>query len=165
MLTLYRPHGSNKYCAPAVLSILTGDSSDQGSSVLRDISGRRAIKGCGNGTLHNGICRVGFEASSFTSFATNRRNYNGCPTLNQWLADTDRTGKTFVVLSSHHFYIVQGDRYFDRAFNFDADINTVLDTPRGVKRRGRVVSVTEVNPKPVPSAAELLALWKSNTSN
>jgi hypothetical protein len=131
--------------------MLTGDSSDQASSVLRDISGRRAIKGCGNTTLHNGICRVGFETSSFTSYA-NR------PTLNQWLADTDRAGKTFVVLSSHHFYIVQGNRYFDRAFNFDADINTVLDTPRGVKRRGRVISVTEVKRTPVPTAAELLAM-------
>jgi hypothetical protein len=166
MIPIHEPRGNNAYCGPSVLSMLTGESSNEDGNImksLRHISGRRTIKGYHVHHIVPALDQFGFAPT--VAFNAGR---NSLPrhqpldprlTLNQWLDTTCRVGRTFVVASGTgnnkgHYFIVQGDRYFDRPFGFDINIRTAPQ----IKRRGRMIAAIEVNPKPVPSAADLLAL-------
>ena len=154
---IHEPHGSNRYCGPAIMSMLTGKSADSNGPIvkeMRNITGQRAIRSYSATNLFEMLKRHGFQPK-----VTYKSIQKQGLTLNQWLNSDgkDRIGRTFVILAFHHFFIVQGNKYFDRPYGFNVDVRKA---PR-VKRRGRMVYAFEVNPDPVPTWSELLDLLPS----
>jgi len=167
---IHEPHGSNNYCGPSVLSMLTGESSDHGGPLDRMLKAiacqRKNIRGYGCSDMLAALNRYGFNPKVTYSVAgagLNPIDRNGAwhprKTLNQWLSSEgkNRHGRTFVVAAYCHWFLVQGNRYFDRPYGFDVDIRKA---PR-VKRRGRMICAIEVNTEPAPSWSELLDMLPS----
>ena len=90
---------------------------------------------------------------------TGNRVFHPRKTLNQWLSSDgkNRHGRTFVVAAFCHWFLVQGNRYFDRPYGFDIDVQKA----HNVKRRGRMICAIEIGVEPTPTWSELLDLLPS----
>lgn len=62
--------GMNKYCGPAVLSILTGRSTDECARVISSINGKYTIEGVELKHLLEAASRLGFDFESVTPAAS-----------------------------------------------------------------------------------------------
>lgn len=62
--------GQNKYCGPAVLSILTGKSTDECARVIGSINGKYTIEGVELGHLLQAAERLGFDSERVQPAAT-----------------------------------------------------------------------------------------------
>lgn len=132
---LNRPKGSNRYCGPAVLSFVTGIDTNTAAAVLRDVLGRRAIRGASILEVIEGFRNLGIDSRQH---AVSRPS----PTLAAWLKGThsERTsGRVFLVLAGNHWQLITGRRYACGAIG---DIVPV--THEKVKRRARVFGVWEL---------------------
>ena len=58
--------GMNKFCGPAVLSILTGKSTDECAKVISSINGKYRVEGVQTHHLLEAASRLGFDAESVT---------------------------------------------------------------------------------------------------
>ena len=167
---IHEPHGSNTYCGPTIMSMLTGKSSDHNGPLDRELkriaNQRKKIRSFGVADMITALKRNGFNPK--LTYNVGRcgvppidRNAGFHPrkTLNQWLSSDgkNRHGRTFVVAAFCHWFLVQGNRYFDGPYGFDIDIRKA---PR-VKRRGRMICAIEVSTEPAPSWSELLDLLPS----
>src|SRR3954462_5037444 len=94
---LYPAIGKNRYCGPGALAIVTGVATDETAKAIREVSGKRAVKGCSNSDLVWAGKRLGVEL-------VERANVKGLR-LNQWIADgwTKEPGSVFVVNVTGHY--------------------------------------------------------------
>ena len=107
-MKLHKIKGRNRYCGPAVISALTGCTTDEAAVVIRSISFQESVKG-----VHTHHLRRALHAFNVATYS--QRDVKG-KTLTQWLKATDRpSGKVFLVVAGNHFQIVTGRRYLDNA--------------------------------------------------
>lgn len=102
---LHKPHGKNRYCGPAVISAITGISSDDVGAILRVSNpSRGAVKGMHNREIIHVINELGGRAEQVPKKLGRR-------TLQAWMEE--RTGeernKFFVVVASSHYLLVHRD--------------------------------------------------------
>lgn len=116
-MILHPAIGTNRYCGPAALAILTGLDTDACATMLRMVSGKRYIKGIAkrhmlkclqNLNLSTTNVSIGFKPHPLQTF--------GLP-LNKWI-DTV-SAATYLVIIANHFVVV------DAKFGMVCDNGTV----------------------------------------
>ena len=140
-------HGStkrdkNRYCGPAVLSIMSGITTGEASRLIRNLFPHvHAVRGTSSGQISKA-----FDAMEIGMYKIAYRNAEGRnPTLAGWLKQTvdERTpGRVFLVVAGNHWQIVTGRRYI---CGIVGDFVSIKD--KRVKRRARVTDVYELEPK------------------
>ena len=144
-LLLHKATGKNRFCGPHVISFLTGMSTDQASRLIRSWNGRTMITGMHTGELLRTLNMCNIHASEVwdETHKSSRKRI----TLNQWmqLSTHDRSAgllngvlgyQTFVVTTSSHYQIVQGDFYLDNA---NPDPILFEDLVKGKRQRIKTV--------------------------
>jgi hypothetical protein len=127
-LELNRPKGHNRYCGPAVISILTGMTTNAAADKIRWRSGR-IVRGV---YIHDLV-------AALKDCGWRYREWKSCPvkpTLAQWLKDTKArrtSGRIYLVLAGSHYQIITGRRYICGRVG---ELVSVRD--KRVKRRARV---------------------------
>jgi hypothetical protein len=127
----------NRFCGPSAISILTGMTTGEAARLLRSISGRRQIKGTGDGLMYKGLAKCGLRMAHLPIRLRPM-------TLAQWLKRTvaERTpGRVFLVSAGNHWQVITGRRY---ACGRIREIVSIRD--KRVKRRCRVEDVYEIIP-------------------
>jgi hypothetical protein len=56
------------WCGPAAISAVTGEPVSKIMGIMRDLSGRRTIKGVGYGLLQRTLAQLGWEAATIHRF-------------------------------------------------------------------------------------------------
>jgi len=128
-----RPKGHNSYCGPAVISAVTGCTTNEAASVTRLLTGRESIKGTYTYEVRNTLSRYG---------VTMRRMRVDRPTLTQWLkANKDKrtSGRVFLLVAGHHWQLISGRRYVCGRIG---EVVSIKD--KRVKRRARVTEAYEL---------------------
>jgi hypothetical protein len=150
----------NLFCGPSAISILTGMTTGEAARLLRAVSGRRQIKGTGDGLIYKGLARCGLRMKHLPIRLRPM-------TLNQWLKLTvaERTpGRVFLISAGNHWQVITGRRY---ACGRIREIVSIRD--KRVKRRCRVEDVYEIvqlNGKVViPDEAKKQKSWAENWTN
>lgn len=93
--------GSNRYCGPAALSIITGMDTDRTAKLIREISGQRFVKGTAYGTMIWALEKLGYSCLRLPADKM---------TLVQFVNMVDQD-KMFLICAGNHYSIVQGRRY------------------------------------------------------
>jgi len=128
-----RPQGHNRYCGPAVISAITGCTTNKAASVIRFLTGRESIKGTYTYEVINTLSKYG---------VTMERMRVDRPTLTQWLkANKDKrtSGRVFLLVAGHHWQLVSGRRY---VCGRTKEVVSIKD--KRVKRRARVTEAWEL---------------------
>ena len=132
----------NRYCGPAVLSIMSGITTGDASRLIRSIfTSVHAVRGTSTRQIDAAFDALGIRMSSVAYRVAGEGN----PTLAGWLRQTvsERTpGRVFLLIAGNHWQIVTGRRY---VCGIVGDIVSVKD--KRIKRRARVTSVFELTPK------------------
>ena len=164
-------HGSskrdkNRYCGPAVLSIMSGITTAQASRLIRHLYPYlHAVRGTSSGQIKKAFGELGINMFSvaYRPAASGKRN----PTLAGWLKQTvdERTpGRVFLLVAGHHWQIVTGRRDI---CGIVKELGSIKD--KRVKRRARVTEVYELEPQhsdgKVRVPSHLLEAPKSRKSN
>ena len=146
----------NRYCGPAVISSVTGCTTDEAAKSIRTISGQRAVRGAAT--------RHVLEAFSQHWGVTNKPLFdahwglprNQLPTLASWLRLNKHrrtAGRVFLIVAGNHFQLVSGRKY---VCGVTRDVVSIKHDK--VKRRARVESVHELIGTPQLTDAGLAAL-------
>lgn len=128
----------NRYCGPAVLSIVAGIPTDYAAGVIRSVTGQRQVTGTSDLDLSRALFRLGFYLQPLDHFQEPKDR----PTLATWLRDRKalRTaGRVFVLAAGSHWQVISGRRY---ACGLTGEVVSVKDPQ--VKRRARVRRAFEV---------------------
>ncbi len=100
---------SNRWCGPAILSILTGLDTRETATLLRAVGGRSRIKGSYTHEVSAALLKLGYSMLSLGHYGSQAHKR---PTLAQWSrANPKRQGTTYLMSVGHHWAIVQGRRY------------------------------------------------------
>jgi hypothetical protein len=139
---LQRGPRGNRYCGPAVISFVTGLTTDEAALLIRQQSKRSNIRGTYDREVRAALFKCGYltHPRKMPVGADGVRLYR--PTLATWLRamKSERTaGRVFLVAAGHHWQLITGRRY---ACGRIGEITSVRD--ERVKRRARVTSVYEV---------------------
>lgn len=131
-------HGpkKNRFCGPAVISFITGLTTDDAAALIRIQTGRRAVMGTGPHEVSNALRACGFRMIGDREYGKDR------PTLARWLRDNKErrtAGRVFLIIAGNHWQLVTGQRF---ACGIVGEIVSVRHA--GVKRRARVNSVYEI---------------------
>lgn len=148
-----RTKSGNRYCGPAVISSVTGCTTDEGAKFIRTLSGQRAVRGAFTCHIIESL-RQHWGVRSHEHFHI--RGGKTKPTLATWLRENRELlnpGRVYLIVAGNHFQLVSGRRY-------------VCGLTRGVvsikhdkvKRRARVESVHELIGTPKITGAGLAAL-------
>ena len=133
---------SNRFCGPAILSIVTGYDTADTAAILRHLGNVRKITGTSDGQILTALKAFGITAQS-TFFQTGPAKRR--VTLAAWLkrSKADRTaGRVYLVSAGSHWQIVSGRRY---VCGQTSEIVSIKD--KRVKRRARVRQVWELTGK------------------
>lgn len=96
--------GSNRYCGPAALSIITGMDTGRCAKFFRKISGKRAIRGLHHHHMLRGLEILGYEAHACAILP--KQN------LRKWAEENCMIFEPLYLLSvGHHYALVQKNRY------------------------------------------------------
>jgi hypothetical protein len=135
-----RREGGNRYCGPAVVSVLAGVDTDEAARRFREVSGRPAIRGTSTTEMRRVLGAFGL------ALVTQPKRPAGWVgpglTLAGWLrfAREDRTpGRVFLVVAGRHWQLISGRRY---VCGITREVVSIRD--ERVKRRARVTEVYEV---------------------
>tara|TARA_R100000900_G_scaffold30343_2_gene24449 strand:- start:2337 stop:3167 length:831 start_codon:yes stop_codon:yes gene_type:complete len=134
----------NRYCGPAVLSIMSGITTGDASRLIRSIFTQvHAVKGTSDHQIKTAFKHLGIDMSR-VSYRGAGLTASDSPTLARWLRDTtsDRTaGRVFLVSAGWHWQIITGRRYI---CGIVKELISIRD--KRVKRRARVRDVYELTP-------------------
>lgn len=89
--------GMNKYCGPAVLSILTGKSTDECARVISSINGKYTVEGVQLSHLLTAAERLGFDHEPVAAAAT----------LFGTLIRLSNADGLYIVTVSNHFVVIE----------------------------------------------------------
>ena len=138
-----RSRRGNRFCGPAILSIILGCDTDEASRALRRVTGRRQITGVPSWALLEVLYRNGLAAivrQDFSELEAGKR-----PTLTAWLRSTKKqrtAGKVWLLLAGNHFGLVSGRRW---VCGQTTEIVSVRH--KKVGRRRRVKTAWELKPR------------------
>jgi len=139
-------HGStkrdkNRYCGPAVLSIMSGITTGEASRLIRNLFPYvHAVRGTSTGQISQAFAALKISMDKIAYRKAQGRN----PTLAGWLKQTveERTpGRVFLIVAGNHWQIVTGRRYI---CGIVKELVSIKD--KQVKRRARVTEVFELTP-------------------
>ena len=125
MIELRTVHGHNGFCGPAVISTLTGMSTDGAAFLLRMHTGRRTVTKTSPPEVIAVLRALELHVEQLQIFT---REKDG-PTLLDWLATFPRPKAGVVLIgSTGHWQVVSGDLLVDNQFR--------IPMPwRGVRKR------------------------------
>jgi len=131
----------NRYCGPAVLSIMSGITTGDASRLIRSLFPQvHAVRGTSDYQIQMAYKELGIRMSRVSYGITDSKK----PTLAGWLKGTvvERTaGRVFLVAAGNHWQIITGRRYI---CGIVKELVSVRD--KRVKRRARVSGVYELTP-------------------
>lgn len=108
----------NRYCGPAAMAAITGLNTGECARIMRDVSGKRSIRGLHVQHMIRSLNHVGIAVASVEYEGDPSRpeweRYKDRPTLNQWLKEYD--GHPAIVVAGNHYWAMSGDSYVD-SFN------------------------------------------------
>lgn len=135
---LNRTKGGNRWCGPAVISFISGISTDEASLLVRSQTGRRKVTGIYTAEVDRALRALGYKLSTLQTFKKGKK-----PTLAGWLRDSveiRKPGRVFLISAGNHWQLITGRRY---ACGIVGEIVSIKH-PK-VKRRARVEAVYEVH--------------------
>ena len=131
--------GINQYCGPAVLSALTGESTDRCAAVISAVSGKREIKAVELGHLKEALKKLRFDVEE-TNF--------GGSTLYGTLYRMHTFDGLYIISVPHHVVAVEVKG--TEIYICDNHCKTPLDIKQSVRLTQKVNSVLKVTPKSPP---------------
>ena len=131
--------GINQYCGPAVLSALTGESTDRCAAVISAVSGRREIRAVDRADLKEALKRLKFDITETkfgggTLFGTLHRMYN-------------KNG-LYIVFVPHHVVAVEVKD--SQIYICDNHTKTPIEIKQSARLMQKCQDVWEVTPHPIP---------------
>jgi len=135
--------GMNEYCGPAVLSILTGESTDRCAAVISAVSGKREIKAVERGHLKEAFKRLKFDVE-----VTN----HGGSSLYGCLFRMRTFPGLYVVFVPKHVIAVEVAA--NEIFLCDNHSKTPIDIKQSARLMQKVEAVWRVFPHPLPKLKE-----------
>jgi hypothetical protein len=138
--------GHNRYCGPGALSIITGIDTAQAAAALREVSGRKAIKGAHEVHMRRVLTKLGYRVQTVT--------FPEGTTLAAWLKAnplSQRGTKVYLITVAHHYVTVQGRR---GGCNLTGGPVALKDMK---KRRGVVASILLVSKQAKPEPVQRVA--------
>ena len=131
----------NRYCGPAVLSIMSGITTGEASRLIRNLFPTvHAVRGTSSHQVKVAYENLGIRMSRVSYRTSNASK----PTLTGWLRQTveERTaGRVFLGVAGNHWQIITGRRYI---CGIVKELVSIKD--KQVKRRARVSEVYELTP-------------------
>lgn len=130
--------GFNKFCGPAAVSILTGMDTDQAAKLIRDVTGRRAVRGTYSWEINKALNACGILLHSFSLT-------RGVPiSLAKWHKQARKSGwfksyPVWLIAAGRHWQVVSARQY---VCGKSVDIVSICDPQ--VKRRARVTQAYAV---------------------
>lgn len=124
----------NRYCGPAVISILTGYRTGDVAAVARHVLNRSSIIGMEDHEMRMTLRRFGVRMAGYETFESlpmNRR-----PTLAQWFKNGREADELFLINAGYHWQLVRGDQFI-----CGTTAEWVPFTHEKVMRRARVAAV------------------------
>lgn len=107
-MRVLRREGSNQFCGPAALSLITGRSVDDCVGVLKDVRhSSRAVKGVYNGEMREALTHLGYRMHVLP--------VRGRPTLARLLRSLKERGpeNIFLINTTGHYVVLRGRKIFD----------------------------------------------------
>jgi hypothetical protein len=145
-------NNTNRYCGPSAISAVTGMATGSASKLIREINGRRAIKGAYIYEVTAALDKCNITVTDSCPTTLGVKLPDGSPrkawvqqprvTLAQWLkhSKTIRTsGRIFLLVAGNHYQLVSG-----RKFTCGRVRDIISIRANGVKRRSRVERVFEL---------------------
>lgn len=147
--------GINQYCGPAVLSALTGESTDRCAAVISSVSGKKEIKAVEQAHL--------IEALKRLRFSVEETNFSGS-TLFGTLSRMHNNSGIYIVFIPHH--VVAVEVIGTEIFICDNHSKTPLDIRSSARLTQRVEKVLKVVAKDPPKFVRSeIVLNKTNFDN
>lgn len=131
--------GLNTFCGPAVLSVLTGESTDRCAAVISSVSGRKEIKAVNRAHLKEAFKRLKFDVETTAHSGSS---------LYGVLYRMHRQNGLYVVFVPHH--VVAVEVAGDDIFICDNHSKTPLDIRQSARLLQKVEEVWKVFPHPLP---------------
>jgi len=131
--------GINQFCGPAVLSALTGESTDRCAAVISAISGKREIKAVQRTHLKEALKRLRFDVE--------QTNFGGS-TLYGTLFRMRTFPSLYVVFVPHHIVAIEVKE--NEIYICDNHCKTPLDIKQSARLTQRVEEVWKVARRAVP---------------
>ena len=151
-----RTKNGNQYCGPAVISSVTGCTTDEAAKLIRTISGQRAVRGAATRDVLEVFSQHWGVTNKPLFDAHWRTPRNQLPTLASWLRRNKHrrtAGRVFLIAAGNHFQLVSGRKY---VCGITRDVVSIKDDK--VKRRARVSEVYELTGAPKLTDAGRAAL-------
>jgi hypothetical protein len=139
MTTLNDVQGVNKYCGPAVLAALTGESTDRCAAVISRISGKDEIKAVNREHLKAALKGLKFDVEE--------TQYGGA-TLYGTLFRMHAADGKYVVFVPHHVVAVEVKE--NQIYICDNHTKTPIDIKQSARLSQRVEAVWRVFAHPLP---------------
>jgi hypothetical protein len=139
MTTLSDVQGVNKYCGPAVLAALTGESTDRCAAVISRISGKNEIKAVNRQHLK--------EVLKALKFDVEETQYGGATLYGTLFRMHSVPGK-YVVFVPHHIVAVEVKE--NQIYICDNHTKTPIDIKQSARLSQKVEIVWRVFPHPLP---------------
>lgn len=144
--------GHNKYCGPAVLSILTGKSTDECAAVISSVNGQYDVKGVTTPDLIRAARKLGFAIEEVNVYG---QSLFGA--LTNLFARPDKDGIYIVTLKGHFVAVeISGkDIWF-----CDNHTKEPMDAAGAARLGARVISIHKVTklPDPILIGTEMIVL-------
>ena len=138
-MKFHAPKGRNTYCGPGAMSIVTGETTDDCTTICRQLTGRRQIQSMTPHEITATLIAMGHDARwQHTEYNENWQR----PTLARWLGkrNPEQRRVMTIVFITGHFIVVGGQLTCD---NKDPKPRHVKQSPY---RRCRVKGWIEVTP-------------------
>jgi hypothetical protein len=143
MTTMNKVEGYNKYCGPAVLSILTGKSTDECASVISSINGQYQVAGVTLQHLLMAADRLGFDQKAIFTQA------DGSTSLFSLITRIVTTNGMYIVMLPKHFVCIEvKDKQVYFCDNHTKEPIPAASSARLMQRVSAAYQVVE-RPKPV----------------
>lgn len=98
------PYGNNGYCGPTALAYLTRSDPDTAAKLLREVTGKRAIRGAHNRWMLAALDRKQIRVFPVVLEAR---------TLRQWWEKWKNTPGEFLINITGHYIVIHNGKYFD----------------------------------------------------
>jgi ABC-type bacteriocin/lantibiotic exporter with double-glycine peptidase domain len=130
--------GHNKYCGPAVLSILTGKSTDECASVISHINGKYTVEGVKLADLLKAADKLGFDSQEIAPFGS----------LFSQVSYLVHSNGLYIVTLPKHFVVIEiNDK---KAFFCDNHTKEPIPAASSARLSQKVISCHRVTKRPEP---------------
>lgn len=95
---------TNKFCGPAAISAIAGIWTSEAAALLRELTGKRSIKGTYAHEVLIVLCNLGYSCCEIEVLEDE--------TLGQWLKTFPRDyNRLYLIAAAHHWQVVSLDKY------------------------------------------------------